>query len=486
MWARAGMRESPAAQPSWRFAGGGGSGGAAASRSGPAGGNGASDGSTYATDPVRAPYKKTSTADEEAGHLAAGGAAPTKGLSKKAKWAVGIAALVLVAAIAVAVAVGVTQAKSGSSSSGNASGDAEASPPPAPAPAPIPPAQLPPLPPPPALGTPPTQPPLAPPPLKSPPPPQLPPPVSSLPPPAAVSSPPPAPVATFPPPSLPPPPPTAPFAVPAGALPVWWDEFEGNSLDPAAWDYDLGAPTDATSAGQLQMYTDAPRNVRVAGGKLLITATKEDGLSLYASGRVHSRQGGWHPGMKLPGGGTAASVHVRSRIQVPDGGPGLWAALWLEPLEQKYGGWPMSGEINVMGAINTMSSITSGLHYGNQFPGNTVEDAWVQQPSLLPYSDGPHVYALDWERDTMTVSVDGVVVKRFESRKLSPGGWFTAAPGAPQQAPFDHPFRVVLNLAVGGAWPGPPSPDTPFPSTMTVDYVRVWATPDPAAAAPAQ
>jgi len=74
--------------------------------------------------------------------------------------------------------------------------------------------------------------------------------------------------------------------------------------------------------------------------------------------------------------------------------------------------------------------------------------------------------------------VDGVASKRFVSRALSPDGWYTTAPGASQQAPFDIPFSLILNVAVGGDWPGPPDATTPFPATMVVDYVRVWATPD--------
>lgn len=261
---------------------------------------------------------------------------------------------------------------------------------------------------------------------------------------------------------------------------LWGDDFAGSQLDSNVWTYDLGAPASAVDAGQLQQYTNSQDNVQVRDGQLLITARKDGGS--YTSGRLRTKQG-VYPGMQLPSGGTAASVHVEASIQVPQGGPGLWAALWLQPAEDKYGGWPMSGEIDIMELIDGMTNSTCGLHYGNQYPQNTVADAAVQQPSGQPFSDGPHVYALDWEGDAITITVDGTVCRRFVSRKLDPeNGWFTGAAGASPEAPFDAPFNLILNLAVGGNWPGNPTADTPFPATMAVQYVRVWATPDGAAA----
>ncbi|PSC76960.1 (1-3)-beta-glucanase [Micractinium conductrix] len=271
-----------------------------------------------------------------------------------------------------------------------------------------------------------------------------------------------------------PPPATADFIVPPGAVPLWADDFAGSELDRKVWAVQTGLPDGAKDAGQMQEYTASSRNVRVEGGKLLLTARNDNG---YTSGQVRSQAGYW-PGMPLPGGGTTRSVHVEARMTAPPGGAGLWAAFWMQPVEEKYGGWPASGEIDIVGCIDNMVDATSGLHFGAQYPGNTIDDVRVQQPGQIPYSDSPHTFELVWERDAITISVDGVPSRRFESRQLNPTGWFTAAAGTSPQAPFDQPFRIVLNLAIGGTWPGPPDASTPFPATLAVDYVHVWAVPD--------
>ncbi|KAL4422870.1 hypothetical protein ABPG75_009067 [Micractinium tetrahymenae] len=218
------------------------------------------------------------------------------------------------------------------------------------------------------------------------------------------------------PPQVLPTPPPAPFPVPAGSMALWGDDFTGSKLNADIWAYDVGAPAGAVDAGQLQEYTDSSDNVQVQDGQLLITARKDGGS--YTSGRVRSKQG-VYPGMQalqLPGGGAAASVHVEASIQ-----------------------------IDVMELIDGMTNVTSGLHYGNQYPQNTVADVSVQQPSGQPFSNGQHVYALDWERDAITISVDGAVSRRYVSRRLDPqNGWFTGAAGALPEAPFDAPFNVIL------------------------------------------
>ncbi|EFN50621.1 hypothetical protein CHLNCDRAFT_145185, partial [Chlorella variabilis] len=217
------------------------------------------------------------------------------------------------------------------------------------------------------------------------------------------------------------------------------------------------------------VYTGSDQNVWLADGSLHISATKDE--SGYKSGRINSKAGGsWFPGMQLADGATLGSLRVEARIRVPQPGQGIWAAFWLSPPNFAYGGWPLSGEIDVMEAINSMSSIT-------QDPDNVVDDTSTQQPDQKPYSDGFHTYAVDWDRDSVTLSIDGLQAKRVVSRQLDPGGgWWTAAAPDDPQAPFNIPFSIILNVAVGGDWPGPPDDSTPFPATMLVDYVRVVGT----------
>lgn len=259
---------------------------------------------------------------------------------------------------------------------------------------------------------------------------------------------------------------------------LWWDEFGGSSLDASKWAYETDTPLGAREAGQLQVYTASPDNIWLADGNLHIAALKDG--SGYTSGRINSRKSGsWHPGMQLPDGATLGSLHVEARIQVPSPGQGLWAAFWMSPPSMMYGGWPQSGEIDMMGGINSQTESVQGVHFGAQFPGNQVKDQATRQANGQPYSDGFHIYAIDWDRESITTLIDGVQTMRITSRQLGAAdGWWTAAAPESLQAPFDIPFSIILNVAVGGNWPGGPDNSTPFPATMLVDYVRVWGAVD--------
>jgi beta-glucanase (GH16 family) len=102
----------------------------------------------------------------------------------------------------------------------------------------------------------------------------------------------------------------------------------------------------------------------------------------------------------------------------------------------------------------------------------------TQQGNKQPWSDGFHTVAVDWAADSIAFSVDGKVRATLYPRSKDPTyGWWTEASGAPPNAPFNEPFYMILNLAVGGLWPGVPDDTTPFPATLAVDHVRVWGTP---------
>lgn len=265
--------------------------------------------------------------------------------------------------------------------------------------------------------------------------------------------------------------------VPAGAQAIWWDDFEGNTLDRNKWSFDLGTGEWGWGNNELQTYTDNVANVRVAGGNLYITALR-DGNS-YTSGRINTKQhASFFPGMQLADGTTFTSVHVEARMQLPDPGQGLWPAFWMFPTELKYGVWAASGEIDVMESVNDMKKITQGLHFGGSDPRNVKNMTRTQQGNKQPYSDGFHTMAVDWAPDSIAFSVDGKVRATLYPRSKDPQyGWWTEAAGAPSNAPFNEPFYLILNLAVGGLWPGVPDDSTPFPATLAVDHVRVWGTP---------
>lgn len=223
-----------------------------------------------------------------------------------------------------------------------------------------------------------------------------------------------------------------PFFVPAGFRAVWWDEFDAPSLNPAKWQVVTGPPP--TPADGVQQYTAALRNVAVGGGNLSIAAVR-DGAG-YTSGQLKSKQT-WFPGMLLPGGGKVASVHISARIKAPPAGQGLLAALTLQPVEEKYGKWPASGEINVMAFINGMREANQAIHYGDVWPANEKSDIKTVLPTQQPFSAEFHTFALDWAVDTMTMKIDNQKTASFDS-------WWTSAQGAPPSAPFNHPFSLVL------------------------------------------
>jgi beta-glucanase (GH16 family) len=145
-------------------------------------------------------------------------------------------------------------------------------------------------------------------------------------------------------------------------------------------------------------------------------------------------------------------------------GKGLWPAFWMLPSEEKYGGWAASGEIDIMEFKGHEPDQVHGtLHCGAPWPKNIYKG----KPYRLPkgdFTDGFHVFALEWERDAFRWYVDGVQVQEQKE-------WSSV--GGPFPAPFDHRYFLVLNLAVGGGFGGPVGADTRFPAQFKVDYVRV-------------
>ncbi|KAI7837445.1 hypothetical protein COHA_008703 [Chlorella ohadii] len=253
------------------------------------------------------------------------------------------------------------------------------------------------------------------------------------------------------------------------------EDFAGPKLDEGRWTVETGQLQSARDAGQLQTYSADPQNVAMAGGALNLVAQK--GAAGFTSGRIRSK-GSWYPGMPMPDGSKVRLLHVEARMKAPQG-KGLWSAFVLAPAANKYGPWPASGEIDVAQVINAAQAATQGIHFGAPYPGNKVLD--VQTAGA--YGGGMHTFAVEWARDSITMFIDGKAIKQFVSLAANPAaGWYTsgaaAGAGASVQAPFDAPFYLALNLAVGGTWPGAPDATTPFPATLSVEHVRVWATPD--------
>jgi beta-glucanase (GH16 family) len=245
------------------------------------------------------------------------------------------------------------------------------------------------------------------------------------------------------------------------------DEFDGSAgglPSGSAWDPQEGA---GWGTGQLQSYTARTANVKLDGaGNLALTARKEsyrgdDGQAVgYTSARLQTK-----------GRFSFTYGRVESRIKVPSG-TGLWPAFWMLGDDIYTKGWPESGEIDVMETIGSLPKELNGTVHAplGAWSGSSEVDGteWTHgeiytNPSSL--SDAYHVYAAEWKPESIDFSVDGKVYFTISKGQMPAGGRWT----------FDHPNHLLLNLAVGGEWPGAPTGATPFPSTMLVDWVRVYA-----------
>lgn len=254
---------------------------------------------------------------------------------------------------------------------------------------------------------------------------------------------------------------------------VWQDEFNGTQLDTGKWSYETGyyISDDPNSWGwgnaELEHYTNSEQNVFVQNGILNIRALNEpksfpqdpNRYAQYSSGKINTKD---HF--------TFQYGRVDFRAKLPTGN-GIWPALWMLPEDSVYGAWAASGEIDVMEAKGRLPGTTSGaVHFGGQWPVNRYLAGEYYFPEGQTFANDYHVYTLIWEEDNFKWYVDG---KFFF--KVTRDQWYSvAAPNNPN-APFDQPFYIIMNLAVGGHFDGglAPSPSD-IPATMQVDYVRVY------------
>ncbi len=235
---------------------------------------------------------------------------------------------------------------------------------------------------------------------------------------------------------------------------VWGDEFNGpngSPADPTKWTYDTGG---AWGGGaELQYYTDRTVNAYLQNGNLVIKAMKEYYLgNAYTSARLYTQ-----------GKFTQRYGRFEARIKIP-GGQGIWPAFWMVGANISQVGWPACGEIDILEHINYDIPVVETLH----MPDASGRDAPIGNSYTLPNNADPtadyHVYAAEWEPDVIRFYVDGALTHTITRSNLAPGRVWS----------FDHPFYLILNIAVGGTWPGYPDASTVFPVYMYVDYVRVY------------
>ncbi len=238
---------------------------------------------------------------------------------------------------------------------------------------------------------------------------------------------------------------------------LWNDEFSGKELDTAIWNYEPHEPGWTNS--ELQEYTTSTDNVFLKNGKLVIKAikTQKDGGDYYTSGKVTSQN---------KKDFTYGKVVVSAKV--PEG-QGLWPAIWMMPKDESfYGQWPKCGEIDIMEVLGSNVSTAYGtVHYGE--PHAEQQGTYTLESGT--FADSFHEYSVEWEPGEMRFYIDGNLYHTVND-------WFTAVDGEdekPYPAPFNQPFFVQMNLAVGGTWPGNPDETTDFKkSEFEVDYVRVY------------
>jgi beta-glucanase (GH16 family) len=240
---------------------------------------------------------------------------------------------------------------------------------------------------------------------------------------------------------------------------TWSDEFngpDGSAPDPAKWAYDVGG--NGWGNSELEHYTKDPRNAFLEDGNLVIRAIKEkytgeNGISpTYTSARI-----------KTQGKFSQAYGKFEARMKIPHGN-GLWPAFWLlgDNIDQVQ--WPNCGEIDIMENIGIEPSLIHGSMHGPGYSGNHGLTSALNLAGNRRLHDDFHIYAIEWEPNVVRFYLDSKLYQTFTPDLL---------PAASKWV-FDHPFFILLNVAVGGAWPGPPGRDTSFPQSMLVDYVRVY------------
>lgn len=271
---------------------------------------------------------------------------------------------------------------------------------------------------------------------------------------------------------------------------VWADEFEGSELDRNKW-----KPEESCWGGgneERQCYTDRPENIRVTGGILHLKARKEtftgpdrppeiadkpnpQKTQEFTSGKIRTLGiSNWKYG----------KIEFRAK---PPKGQGTWPAVWMMPANNYYGGWPLSGEIDILEGVNLGATceiceggvgenrMISALHFGDTAPKNKFLDTRVALPSHALPSDDFHIWTLEWGEGLMRFYLDGR--KYWE---LTDADWDSASPLAKANpvAPFDQPFYIMANLAIGGGLSERNNDkgvaENVAPAEFLIDWIRIY------------
>jgi beta-glucanase (GH16 family) len=248
-------------------------------------------------------------------------------------------------------------------------------------------------------------------------------------------------------------------ADPAGWQLVWRDEFNGannSRIDSAKWTTEIGG--NGWGNQELEYYTNRIDNAYQSGGSLVIKVIRENYTGTdnvtrdYTSARLITKN-------KF----AATYGRFEARIKIPYG-QGLWPAFWLLGDNIDSTRWPTCGEIDIMENIGREPATIHGTIHGPGYSGDKGPSSSYSMPNKQRFADSFHTFALEWEPAVIRFYCDGVLYKTRTPADLPQGTTWV----------YDHPFFIILNVAIGGGWPGNPDATTVFPQTMLVDYVRVY------------
>ena len=272
------------------------------------------------------------------------------------------------------------------------------------------------------------------------------------------------------------------YATQKGWKLVWQDEFDGKDIDETKWSWEQNCWGGGNN--ELQCYTDRFKNSFIEDGKLVIRAHKETFRGLanteesgtkekrtlpYTSARLRTlNKGDWKYGR----------IEVRAKLPA---GQGVWPAIWMLPTDWKYGMWAASGEIDIIEMVSQKREVKNKvvhgtIHYGKEWPNNVFSGESFTFENSDPSLEF-HTYAIEWADGEMRWYIDD-----YHYATQTSSGWYSQIKNADGElynvegsAPFDQRFHLLLNVAVGGNWPGAPDASTKFPVQMEVDYVRVYS-----------
>lgn len=247
---------------------------------------------------------------------------------------------------------------------------------------------------------------------------------------------------------------------PAGYKLVWSEEFDaiGQTPDPKHWTYDLGHGPDGWGNQELENYVNDREHAVIVsdknatdGAALQISATREE------SGEYRSAR------LKTEGRYAPQYGFIEARIRRPEG-QGIWPAFWMLGANFATTSWPACGEVDIMespGKLSWSHRSQGVVHDPAYYGAEALKSDFILKGK--PFSEGYHLFQVKWEKDNLEFFVDGLFYERRTAEEIGAENWT-----------FNHPMFFLLNVAVGGQWPGNPDQTTVFPQHMMVDYIRVY------------